>query len=131
MTIQDILKAEEIMRVPGYIVFILSVVVVSAVTPLLFSKGKMKISAWDYAFPILGPLLWFILSWFHVGSDISNNNFLLEMFGVLMVSITVPWVRFAVLYMKSKAAPMISFVLTFAPMAAALLLRLTTSTLPD
>ena len=131
MTIQEILRAEEIMKVPGYVVFILSIIVVSAVTPLLFSKGKMKITWWDYAFPVLGPLLWFVLSWFHVGSDISNNNFLLEMFGVLMVSITVPWVRFGVLYMRSKVAPMISFVLTLAPMAMALLLRLTTSTLPD
>ncbi|MGD8833496.1 MAG: hypothetical protein PVJ19_01110 [Desulfobacteraceae bacterium] len=131
MTIQEILRAEEMMRVPGYIVFILSVIVVSAVTPLLFSKGKMKITWWDYAFPILGPLLWFVLSWFHVGSAISSNNFLLELFGVLMASITIPWARFAVLYMKSKAVPMISFVLTLAPMAVALLLRLTTSTLPD
>ena len=131
MTIQELLKAEEIMKVPGYVVFILSIIVVCAVTPLLFSKGKMKISWWDYAFPILGPVLWLVLSWFHVGSDISNNNFLLEMFGVLMISITVPWIRFAVLYWKSKVAPMISFMLTLAPMAMALLLRLTTSTLPD
>lgn len=131
MTIQEILRAEEMMRVPGYIVFILSTIVVSAVTPLLFSKGKVKITWWDYTFPILGPLLWFFLSWFHVGSAISNNNFLLELFGVLMASITVPWVRFGILYMKSKAVPMISFVLTLAPMAVAILLRLTTSTLPD
>jgi apolipoprotein N-acyltransferase len=131
MTIQEILRAEEMMKVPGYVVFILSVIVVSTVTPLLFSKGKMKISWWDYAFPVLGPLLWLVLSWFHVGSDISDNNFLLEMFGVLMASITVPWARFAVLYMKSKMAPIISFILTLTPMATALLLRLTTSTLPD
>lgn len=131
MTIQELLRVEEIMRVPGYVVFILSIIVVSAVTPLLFSKGKMKISWWDYAFPVLGPLLWFVLSWFHVGSDVSNNNFLLEMFGVLMVSITVPWVRFAIMYMKSTLVPTISFMLTLAPMAVALLLRLTTSTLPD
>jgi hypothetical protein len=131
MTIQEILRAEEMMKVPGYVVFILSVIVVSTVTPLLFSKGKMKISWWDYTFPVLGPLLWLVLSWFHVGSDISDNNFLLEMFGVLMASITVPWARFAVLYMKSKMAPIISFILTLTPMATALLLRLTTSTLPD
>jgi len=131
MTIQEILRVEEIMRVPGYIVFILSIIVVSAVTPLLFSKGKMKLTWWDFAFPVLGPILWFVLAWFHVGSDISNNNFLLEMFGVLMVSITVPWARFALLYLKSKLAHILSFCLTFAPIAMALLLRLTTSTLPD
>ncbi len=131
MNIQELLRAEEIMKVPGYVVFILSIIVVSAVTPLLFSKGKMKISWWDYAFPVLGPMLWFVLCWFHVGSDISNNNFLLEMFGVLMVSITVPWIRFVILFLKSRAAPMISFALTLAPMAMALLLRLTISTLPD
>lgn len=131
MTIQELLRVDEIMKVPGYVVFILSIIVVSAVTPLLFSKGKMKISWWDYAFPVLGPLLWFVLSWFHVGSDVSDNNFLLEMFGVLMVSITVPWIRFAIMYMKSKLVPAISFMLTLAPMAMALLLRLTTSTLPD
>jgi hypothetical protein len=131
MTMQELLRVEEIMKVPGYVVFILSIIVVSAVTPLLFSKGRMKISWWDYAFPVLGPLLWFVLCWLQVGSNISNNNFLLEMFGVLMVSITVPWVRFGVLYMKSKVAPIFSFILTLAPMAAALLLRLTTSTLPD
>jgi len=131
MTIQEILRAEEMMKVPGYVVFILSVIVVSTITPLLFSKGKMKISWWDYAFPILGPIFWLVLSWFQVGSDISNNNFLLEMFGVLMASITVPWIRFAVLYLKSKLAPAISFILTLTPMATALLLRLTTSTLPD
>lgn len=131
MTVQELLRVEEIMKVPGYIVFILSIIVVSAVTPLLFSKGKMKISLWDYAFPILGPVLWFVLSWLHVGSAISNNNFLLEMFGVLMVSITVPWARFGIIYMKSKVTPILSFILTLAPMAMALLLRLTTSTLPD
>ena len=131
MTIQELLRIKEIMKVPGYVVFILSIIVVSAVTPLLFSKGKMKITWWDYAFPVMGPLLWFILSWIHVGSDISNNNFLLEMFGVLMVSITVPWIRFAFLFLKSKGALMLSFILTLAPMAMALLLRLTVSTLPD
>ena len=131
MTIEEILQVEAIMKVPGYIVFILSIILISAVTPLLFSKGRMKITLWDYAFPVSGPALWIALALFHVGSEISNNNFLLELFGVLMVSITMPWARFAVLYMKSKATPTISFLLTLAPMAMALVLRLTTGSLPD
>ncbi len=131
MTIQEIMNVGEIMKVPGYIVFILSIIVVSAVTPLLFSKGRMKITWWDFAFPVLGPMLWFALVWLKVGSEISSNNFLLEMFGVLMVSITVPWTRFILLFMKSKAAAVISFILTLSPMAMAILLRLTTNTLPS
>ncbi len=131
MTIEEILQVEAIMKVPGYIVFILSIILISAVTPLLFSKGRMKITLWDYAFPVLGPVLWIVLAFLHVGSEISNNNFLLELFGVLMVSITMPWARFAVLYMKSNAGSIISFLLTLAPMATAILLRLTTGTLPD
>ncbi|MEN8189086.1 MAG: hypothetical protein ABFS19_04515 [Thermodesulfobacteriota bacterium] len=131
MTIQEILNVDAVMKVPGYIVFILSIVVVSSVTPLLFSKEKMKITIWDYLFPVLGPLLWLALVWAQVGSTISSQNFLLEMFGVLMVSITVPWARFAVLYWQAKVAPTLSFVLTLAPMVIALALRLTVPTLPS
>lgn len=119
------------MHVAGYIVFILSVIVVSTVTPLLFSKKKVKIGWWDYTFPLLGPVLWLVLSQAGIGSKTSMVNFLLEMFFVLMVCISIPWIRFILTFAQTQMAQKISFVLTLLPMLAAVIARLCVPSLPQ
>ncbi len=114
-----------------YIVFVFSVIVVSTITPLILSRHKFKAIWWDYTFPFLGIPMWFIMQAFNAGSYISKSNFIIEIFIVLMFSITAPWLRFAITYMKTGAAPYILFLLTLLPLAATILLRIVMPSLPE
>ncbi len=114
-----------------YIVFVFSVIVVSTITPLILSRHKFKAIWWDYIFPFLGIPMWFIMQAFDAGSRISKSNFIVEIFIVLMFSITAPWLRFAITYMRAGFARYISFLLTLIPVAATILLRLVMPSLPE
>ncbi|MBI4848537.1 MAG: hypothetical protein HY808_08210 [Nitrospirae bacterium] len=114
-----------------YIVFVLSVIVVSSITPLMLSRKRFKADWWDHIFPFVGVPVWFSMQAFDLGSRISRSNFIIETFIILIISITVPWLRFAITYMKSKSTPYILFILTLLPAAATIFLRLTMPLLPE
>ncbi len=114
-----------------HVTLIIGIIAICAVFPVLLSRRRSKIIWWDYAYPFLGALLWFILKSFDVGGKISMSNFLIEMFLILLVSIAVPWLRFAMTFAKAGIFSAISFFLTFLPIAVTIGLRLTVPLLPE
>jgi len=119
------------MKTAGYVVFIFSIVVVSTVTPLILSRQKYRITWWDYTFPVIGVPLWYVLQGFHVGDKVSMTNFIIELFLILLVSITVPWIRFVMTFARAKFVSTISFFLTFLPVVVTIGLRFTVPLLPE
>ncbi len=119
------------MKSAGYAVFILSLVAVSVVTPLILSREKYRITWWDYAFPILGVPLWYVLQAVGIGDGVSMTNFILELFLILVVSISIPWIRFVLTFSNAGVVSNISFLLTFFPLIVAISLRLTVPLLPE
>ncbi len=119
------------MEAAACVVFFLSIIVVAAVTPLIFIKKKYRITWWDYTFPILGVPFWLILQAFEVGDKVSMTNFIIELFMILVVSISIPWIRFVMSFAKASYVSTISFFLTLSPVVMAICLRLTMPLLPE
>ena len=119
------------MSTAAYIVFIFSTVLVSTVTPLLFSKQRFKVTWWDYTFPLLGIPAWYVLEVLGIGEEISMNNFLFEMFIILVVSITIPWLRYSMRFLKARFISYIAFIITLLPLTTAVCLRLVMPFLPE
>ncbi len=113
------------------IIAILTVVTISMILPIMFSREKRKIIWWDYCFPYLGVPLWFLLREFGVGDGVSTSNFLVEMFSILVCSVSAPWLRFALTYSKGQVVALISFILTLSPLAVATGVRLIMPVLPS
>lgn len=119
------------MNAAVYIVFIFSIVVVSVVTPLILSRQRLKSTWWDYASPFLGIPLWFMLRAFNVGNTVSETNFIIELFLVLIAGVSVPWMRFFLTFGKARAFLYVSFFLTLLPSAVTICLRLVMPVLPE
>ena len=113
------------------IIAILTVITISTVVSLMYSKKKMKITWWDYAFPYLGVPFWFILRECDVGDEASSSNFMVEMFAILLCSVSAPWLRFALTFVRGRVAGVISMLLTVSPLAVAAFVRLVTPVLPS
>jgi hypothetical protein len=119
------------MNTAVYVVFIFSIVVVSVVTPLILSRQRLKSTWWDYASPFLGIPLWFILLAFNVGNSVSESNFIIEIFLVLIAAVAVPWMRFFLTFGRARVFLYASFFLTLVPAAVTLCLRLVMPVLPE
>lgn len=119
------------MNTAAYVVFILSMVLVSIVTPLIFSRGKFKPTWWDYVFPLTGIPAWFVARALGVGGEASMNNFLFEIFTILVVSITVPWLRFVLKFVNGRHIKYLLFILTLLPMTVAVCLRIIMPFIPE
>ena len=113
------------------IIAILTVITISTVVSLMYSKKKMKITWWDYAFPYLGVPFWFILRECGVGDEVSSSNFMVEMFVILMCSASAPWFRFALTFVRGRIMGLISILLTISPLAVAVFVRLVMPVLPS
>ncbi len=113
------------------ILLVLLSIAMSAVTPLILSRQRYRVTWWDYVFPFLGILFWFILRACDVGDDVSMINFIIEMTLILLVSAITPWLRFALRYAKTRLVSTFSFFLTFLPIGVAICLRLTLPLLPE
>lgn len=113
------------------IIAILTVITLSTVVSLMYSKKKMKITWWDYAFPYLGVPFWYILRECGVGGEVSSSNFMVEMFAILLCSVSAPWFRFALTFVRGRIVGLISMLLTVSPMAVAAFVRLVTPVLPS
>jgi hypothetical protein len=113
------------------IIAILTVITISTVISLMYSKKKIKITWWDYAFPYLGVPFWYILRECGVGDEATSSNFMVEMFAILLCSASAPWLRFTLTFIKGRVAGMISILLTVSPLAVAAFVRLVTPVLPS
>lgn len=119
------------MNTAVYVVFIFSIVVATVVTPLILSRGRLMFTWWDYVFPFIGIPLWFILRAFHMGKEVSESNFIIEIFIVLIASIATPWLRFFLTFIKARVFSYISVLLTMVPVLVTVLLRLVMPFLPE
>ena len=113
------------------VIAILAVITLSTVVSLMYSKKKMNITWWDYLFPYLGVPFWFILRECGVGGEASSSNFMVEMFAILLCSVSTPWLRFALTFIRGRVVGLISIFLTVAPLAVAAFVRLVTPVLPS
>ncbi len=113
------------------IIAILTVITLSTVVSLMYSKKKRKTTWWDYAFPYLGVPFWFILRECGIGGKASSSNFMVEMFVILLCSISAPWLRFALTFVRGRVTGLISILLTVSPLAVAAFVRLVTPVLPS
>ena len=113
------------------IIEILTVISISTIVSLMYSKKIMKITWWDYAFPYLGVPFWFVLRKCGIGGEVSSSNFMVEMFVILLCSISAPWFRFALTFVRSRVAGLISILLTVLPLAVAAFVRLVMPVLPS
>jgi hypothetical protein len=101
-----------------------------ALVPPVISKKGYRVTWWDYVFPLLGMPLWFVLRGFQVGDDISTTNFAFEVFFILILSVSVPWMRYYLAYCQAKMIAYLSFSLTLLPIVMTFFLRLTVPLLP-
>ena len=113
------------------IIAILTVITLSTVVSLMYSKKAMKITWWDYSFPYLGVPFWYLLRGCGVGGRVSSSNFMVEMFAILLCSISAPWLRFALTFVKSRIVSLVSILLTVSPLAVAAFVRWVTPVLPS
>ncbi len=112
------------------IIAILTVITISMILPIMFSRKRRKIIWWDYCYPYLGVPLWYLLREFGVGDEVSTSNFMVEMFCILMCSASAPWFRFGLTYVKGRLVSWISFILSFFPLAVAVGVRMIMPVLP-
>ncbi len=113
------------------IILILLIISVSTIIPAILSKNRSRITWWDYVYPASGVLLWFILQMGDLGGEISKFNIIIELFIILLISVTIPWLRFAFTFINNRLLHLLSFSITFAPVIVALLIRLTMPLLPE
>jgi hypothetical protein len=113
------------------IICILTVITLSTVISALYCKKKMKVTWWDYAFPYLGVPFWFILRECGVGGEASSSNFLVEMFVILLCSVSAPWLRFSLTFVRGRVVGLISILLTVSPLAVAAFVRVIMPVLPS
>lgn len=113
------------------IIAILTVITISSVVSLMLGKKNMKITWWDYTFPYLGVPFWYILRECGLGDEVSSSNFLVEMFAILLCSVSAPWIRFALTFIQGRGVGLISACLTVLPLAVAALVRMVTPVLPS
>jgi len=74
-------------------------------------------------------MAWFLIS--GVGSTVSLTNFVVEVFWNAVLSALSPWLRWILLKIDTKPVKTFSLFLTFLPILAALLMRLTMPALPE
>ena len=94
------------------------------------SLRKCQITTWwDYVYPFTGVAAWFPLS--GVGSTVSLSNFVVEVFWIAVLSVLLPWGRWLLSRTGKEQIKTLSLLLTFLPILAAVVMRLTMPTLPE
>jgi hypothetical protein len=102
-----------------------------ALVPPAITKTRYWVTWWDYVYPLLTMLFWFILMWLHVGDEISPTNFAFEVFFLLILSVATPWIRYYLAYAKAKTVAYFSNSLTFLPLITTFIIRLIIPHLPS
>jgi len=97
--------------------------------PTVALRKYQPITWWDYVYPLTGVIAWFPLT--GVGATVSLSNFVVEMFWIAVLSALLPWGRWLLSRIKKNQTQTLSFLLTFLPILAAIVMRLTMPTLPE
>ncbi len=101
-----------------------------AMVPPIIAKSRYRVTWWDYVYPLLTMPFWLVLWKLHVGGDVSTTNFAFEVFFLLILSVATPWTRYYLAYSQSKMVACISNALTFLPLVATVITRLSVPLLP-
>jgi threonine/homoserine efflux transporter RhtA len=99
--------------------------------PMLALRKRQSTTWWDYVYPFTGIIAWFPLGMSNVGSTVSLSNFVVEMFWIAVLSVVIPWGRWFISKSERKQIKALSLALTFLPIVAAVVIRLTMPTLPE
>jgi hypothetical protein len=102
-----------------------------ALFPMLALRKLQSTTWWDYVYPFTGIIVWFPLGMSNVGSTVSLSNFVVEVFWITVLSAAIPWGRWLISRYERKQIKAMPLVLTFLPIMAALVIRLTMPTLPE
>lgn len=102
-----------------------------AVFPMLALRKRQRTTWWDYVYPFTGVMAWFPLGISNIGSTVSLSNFVVEVFWIAVLSVVIPWGRWLMSRVERKEITVLSFAMTFLPMVAAVIIRLTMPTLPE
>ena len=100
-----------------------------AIYPTIAFRKRQRTTWWDYVYPFTGVAAWFPLS--GVGSTASLSNFVVEVFWIAILSVLLPWRRWLLSRTERDQIKTLSFLLTFLPILAAVVMRLTMPTLPE
>lgn len=113
------------------VLLVVAVISVSTIIPAILCSQKVKVTWWDYSFPFAGVLLWFLLWELGFGGKVSQSNFMVEMFVTIFVSIAIPWIRFALTFIKAGGVAYLLLFLSFVPSLVAISTRLLMPLLPE
>ena len=91
---------------------------------------NIEIKVWDYIYPFLGILIWFLLVTFGVGKIVSTSNLLVETFAIFIASLLMPWLSYSLRMTDQKFLTIISNIFKIIPLILAILLRLWMKTMP-
>ena len=99
--------------------------------PTVFLRKCQPTTRWDYLYPFMGIIGWFVLSMLPLGSTASLTNFVVEIFWISLTSAGVPWLRWILVRYGGRSLRAWSVALTVVPILVAVGLRLTMPTLPE
>ena len=102
-----------------------------AIYPMLALRKRQRTTWWDHVYPFTGVIAWFPLGMANIGSTVSLSNFVVEVFWIAVLSAVVPWGRWLLSRVERKQIKALSLLLTFIPIVAAVVIRLTMPTLPE
>jgi hypothetical protein len=97
--------------------------------PMLALRKRKNMTLWDYIYPFTGIVAWFLIS--GTGSTVSLSNLVVELFWIAVISAAVPWACWILSGFDGKPLKAWSLLLTFLPIIAAVVIRLTVPTLPE
>ena len=107
------------------------ILIATGFPPTKMSRKYINIGWWDYALPAVGLPIWILLTVADIGQTPSLSNLVIEAFWIIVASILVPWIRYAVLRFQPRYSPLIFHVLYAVPILTAVLLRMHMPTLPE
>jgi hypothetical protein len=105
------------------------VIAAVAIYPTVALQKCQHTTWWDYVYPFTGVVAWFLL--LGVGSTATLSNFVVEVFCMAVLSALLPWGRWLLSGSEKDQIKMLSFLLTFLPILAAVVMRLTMPELPE
>jgi hypothetical protein len=110
---------------------ILLVIAIFALPATFLLREQKCTTWWDFTYPFAGVAAWIILSAFDIGATMSLSNLAIEVFGIAVASIFLPWVLWFMSRLVKKQPKKLSFVFTLLPIIVAVIMRLTMPTLPE
>ena len=102
-----------------------------AIFPMSALRKSQRMAWWDWDYPFTGVVAWFPLAMSNIGSTVSLSNFVVEVFWIAVLSVVIPWGRWLLSRVERKQFETLSLFLTFLPILAAVVIRLTMPTLPE